>query len=89
MRKNNNKHTDTPELRFSFFGDRLYEVMKQQGLSNANLAAIIFVSPTTISGYRTGRRSPNVEGLVSLCTALKVSADYLLGLTDSPTLLQK
>ena len=43
--------------KYKDFGDRLSLIMYKQNISNIQLANAMFVSPSTISGYRTGRRS--------------------------------
>jgi transcriptional regulator with XRE-family HTH domain len=45
----------------------------------------MFVSPSTISGYRTGRRSPTVADLAAIVQILNVSADYLIGTSEITT----
>ena len=47
--------------KYKDFGDRLSLIMYKQNISNIQLANAMFVSPSTISGYRTGRRSPTVK----------------------------
>lgn len=42
--------------KYKDFGDRLSLIMYKQNISNIQLANAMFVSPSTISGYRTGRR---------------------------------
>ena len=69
---------------FKTFGNRLRHIMMMRDITNQALAQKMFVSVSTISGYRTGRRSPTVEDLARLSRILDVSADYLIGLTDNP-----
>ena len=64
--------------KYKDFGDRLSLIMYKQNISNIQLANAMFVSPSTISGYRTGRRSPPVA-------ILNVSADYLIGTSEITT----
>jgi transcriptional regulator with XRE-family HTH domain len=59
---------------------RLQAARRRKQLTIRELAAILHRDHSTISGYETGRRSPDPQTLVSLCTALDVSADHLLGL---------
>ena len=47
--------------KYKDFGDRLSLIMYKQNISNIQLANAMFVSPSTISGYRTGRRSRSEE----------------------------
>lgn len=70
--------------KFTEFGKRLDAVMFRQDISNQELARQMYVAVSTISGYRTGRRSPNVADLATLSKILGVSSDYLIGLTDQP-----
>lgn len=70
------------EIKYYRFGSRLQHVMLVRDMQNFELADALFVAPSTISGYRTGRRSPDVEQLALLARELHVSADYLLGLCD-------
>lgn len=51
--------------KYKDFGDRLSLIMYKQNISNIQLANAMFVSPSTISGYRTGRRSPTVADLAA------------------------
>ena len=53
--------------KYKDFGDRLSLIMYKQNISNIQLANAMFVSPSTISGYRTGRRSPTVADLAAYC----------------------
>ena len=41
--------------KYKDFGDRLSLIMYKQKISNIQLANAMFFSPSTISGYRTGR----------------------------------
>ena len=69
--------------RITKFSERLVLAMNIRNVSNKELAAAVFVAPSTISSYRTGHRIPNIEQLALLSTTLQVSSDYLLGLSDS------
>lgn len=64
------------------FCERLSYVMDLREISTSALAERIFVSRSTVSGYRTGYRRPDIEQLFLISIALSVSTDYLLGLTD-------
>jgi transcriptional regulator with XRE-family HTH domain len=81
MNEHKNKNRSTI-YKYQRFGERLDFVMIRKNISNQDLAQKMYVSCSTISGYRTGRRSPNVDDLERLATVLDVSADYLIGRTD-------
>lgn len=70
--------------KYSFFGDRLIHVMMIRGISCKELAERIYTAPSTVTGYRTGRRSPDVGELTIIAKELNVSLDYLLGLKATP-----
>ncbi len=70
--------------KFGFFGERMVHAMTIRGVSCKELSEQLFISPSAITGYRVGRRSPNVADLVAIATALNVSLDYLLGLKATP-----
>lgn len=59
--------------------ERLQTVRKQYQLSQKDVARAIGVSPSIISGYETGERSPSLENLVALSRLYNCSIDYLLG----------
>lgn len=65
------------------FSERLVFTMNVRNISNKELADAVFVAPSTISSYRTGHRVPDLQQLALLSTTLKVTTDYLLGLSDS------
>ena len=61
----------------------LSEKLKQQrllqGLSQRAVAKKLDVSPSIISGYETGERTPSAEILLALSYLYRCSTDYLLG----------
>lgn len=59
-------------------GTRIAALRLKAGFSQADLAAMINVSPSTIGMYEQGRREPSPSILVSLARALDVTTDYLL-----------
>lgn len=59
--------------------DKLKQLRTQYGFTQRQLARMIGVSPSIISGYETGERTPSVEILLSLSTIYNCSTDYLLG----------
>ena len=67
------------------FSQRLHFVMTLRGYSVRMLAERIYVSPSTISGYRTGNRLPDCLILSKIAKELQVSTDFLLGLIDYVT----
>jgi transcriptional regulator with XRE-family HTH domain len=60
------------------FGDKLRAARKDRGLTLEQLAVLCNTSETVLRNYEKARKSPNVEMLLRICEALKVSPDYLL-----------
>lgn len=68
----------------SIFSNRLRDIRNKRGLLQKELAVSISVGPVTLSQYESGKREPDFDKLVLICKNLNVSADFLLGLSDSP-----
>lgn len=58
---------------------RLQELRNSYHFSQRQVAEKIGVSPSIISGYETGERTPSIEALLSLSDVFHCSTDYLLG----------
>ena len=54
-------------------------------LSQKEVAEAINVSPSVISNYESGERTPSVENLMALAGLYRCSTDYLLGLDNTST----
>ncbi|MGN1047821.1 MAG: helix-turn-helix domain-containing protein [Eubacteriales bacterium] len=59
--------------------ERLQKLRSKNGLSQKQVADRIGVSPSIVSGYETGERTPSTEVLLSLSYLYNCSTDYLLG----------
>lgn len=77
-----NPNVSSDIYKYETFGRRLDYIMTLRNISNQTLARRLAVAVSTISGYRTGRRSPNVYDLARLSFVLNVSSDFLIGLSD-------
>ena len=68
------------------FRARLAQGLSDRGLSQSELARVVGVDRSTISQLLTsaGARLPNAQVVAECASALGVSADWLLGLTDRP-----
>jgi len=64
------------------FGKRLRELRKAKNLSQEDIADALGVAPGTISRYESERMVPTEEVIYRACKYFKVSADYILGLSD-------
>lgn len=58
---------------------KLKELRMSQNLSQADVAKKLGISPSIVSGYETGERTPSTENLLALSYLYKCSTDYLLG----------
>ncbi len=63
-------------------GERLSEIRKDHGNTQAALADQLGVSLPTVRAWEQGKSSPSHEMLVAICKLYHVSSDYLLGLSD-------
>jgi len=71
-------------------GERLAEIRKDHGDTQAVLATRLGVSLPTVRAWEQEKSSPSHEMLVTICRLYDVSSDYLLGLTDlDPAYTQK
>jgi transcriptional regulator with XRE-family HTH domain len=60
-------------------GERIRESRRAKELTQQQLADILNVSKTVISGYENNTKSPTINNLEKLIAALDVNADYLFG----------
>lgn len=59
-------------------GARIAALRRNQGLSQAELARRLQISPSAVGMYEQGRREPSGALLVSIAGEFGVSTDYLL-----------
>ena len=64
--------------------DRLRDLREKMGLSQRAVAQRLDVSPSIISSYETGERTPSTENLLALSYLYHCSTDYLLGKESAP-----
>lgn len=60
--------------------ERLQSERTKNNLSQKEVAKFIGVSPSIISNYEKGERTPSLENLTSLAKLFHCSSDYLLGI---------
>ena len=66
------------------FAERLLELRKEKGISQAKLAMELQVSYAVICYWETDRSEPTAPNLVKLSDFFDVSIDYLLERTENP-----
>ena len=59
--------------------EKLKTLRLKYGYSQKDVADKIRVSPSIVSGYETGERTPSTEVLLALAYLYNTSTDYLLG----------
>lgn len=60
------------------FNDRLRELIHDQRLSDVAFAERVGITKATLSGYLSGKRSPNQKILANIVNAFVVNANWLL-----------
>ena len=74
--------TETPS---NIFKVRLRSVREGlRNMSQAELARASGIPPSSIAHFEGGTRKPSFDNLRKIATALNVTADYLIGRSDSP-----
>ena len=59
--------------------DRLKELRHKFNLSQKDVATYLDLSPSIISGYETGERTPSASIIMRLADLYHCSTDYILG----------
>lgn len=65
--------------------ERLRDLRIRCGYAQRQVANTLRVSPSIISSYETGERTPSTENLLALSYLYRCSTDYLLGREDNQT----
>ena len=71
------------------FNEKLQELRKNKGLTQEELAQILYVSRTAISKWESGRGFPNIESLKSISKYFSVSLDELLSNEEILTIAEE
>ena len=67
------------------FGQRLRAIRRAKKETQDDLADILNVGKSHISEMERGNRTTTAEKIALICEHYRVSADYLLGLSDDPS----
>jgi len=59
--------------------DRLKDLRQKRNLSQKDVATYLDLSPSIISGYETGERTPSASIVIRLADLYHCSTDYILG----------
>ena len=60
------------------FHEKLQELRKQKGLTQEELAELLYVSRTAVSKWESGRGYPNIDSLKAIAAFFSVTIDELL-----------
>lgn len=71
------------------FHEKITELRKSRGLTQEELAKILYVSRTAISKWESGRGYPNIDSLRELASFFSVSIDDLLSSEKLLTIAKK
>ena len=66
------------------FGQRVQEIRKLNHETQKDLGEAIGMSSNNVSEMENGKKTTVSEKIVKICRHYRVSADYLLGLSDDP-----
>ncbi len=68
---------------------RIKHVREDRDLTQAEIGKLLQKSQQGYNHIEAGRAELKIDDLIILCKFYNLSADYLIGLTDSPTPLKK
>ena len=68
---------------------RLKDIREDRDLTQSQVAAALHTSQRVYSRYETGVRALPIEHLITLCKLYDLSAEYILGFTNTVKTLPK
>ena len=77
-----------PEYDLKVCSQRLKEFRKENNLTQVQICKFLHIDQPTWSIYENGKNLIGTPFLYDICKKYHISADYLLGKTDSPKYLQ-
>ncbi len=69
--------------------DRITSLREDHDYKQKEIAQILGIKQSAYSKYEKRRTKIQVEDIIKLCKLYNVSADYILGFTDTPEPLKK
>ena len=73
------------EKNVTLFAVRLRELIERKNVTISSLAKCVGITRQAVSQYCDGSTQPNAETIFKIARHFNVSADYLLGLSDVPS----
>ena len=71
------------------FSEKLQELRKQKGMTQEEMAQVLFVSRSAVSKWEAGRGYPNIESLKAIAAFFGVTVDELLSGEELLTLSEE
>lgn len=71
------------------FGEKLQQLRKKKGLTQEELAGVLYVSRTAVSKWESGRGYPNIDSLKAIAKFFGVTIDDLLSGGEMLTIAQE
>lgn len=71
------------------YAQRIRDLREDNEMTQKQIAIILKTTQQYYGQYETMKRPLPIEHLITLCRFYKISADYILGLTDEPKPLPK
>lgn len=66
------------------FAQRLAEVRRSQNETQGELGMVLGIKQNAVCEMERGRKTTTAEKIALICKHYRISADYLLGLSDDP-----
>ncbi len=66
-------------------GGRISQIREKRGITQENLSEMLGIKREKLAKWETGLQDFKTQDIVDLSKVLKISSDYLLGLSDKPT----
>ena len=68
-------------------GNKIKNLRIQKKITQSELASVLGIAASTVGMYEQDRREPDLRTLIRLCEYFEISADELLGISKSATIL--
>ena len=65
------------------FGDRIRNLREDADLNQTQLGKAVNMTQRKISYIECGKNEPSIDDIIAFCQFFKVSADYLLGISQT------
>lgn len=70
------------------FNQRLKDIREDKDLTQTQFGKILDMTQKKVSRLETGVTEPTTQEIKKICKIFKISADWILGLTDEPRKLR-